>query len=93
MPCCYEAVTHVLIVFKDAGTDLQKTLVLHCIAGLSSCSVAIAAFMCGAQDVYVYHVSTISLGVLYHTVSPNLHYIMMSHVFLVCTSPNYFITT
>lgn len=42
-------------LFKDAGTDLQKTLVLHCIAGLSSCSVAIAAFMCGAQDVYVYH--------------------------------------
>lgn len=42
-------------LFKGAGVDLQKPFVPHCIAGLSSCSVAIAALLCGAKDVYVYH--------------------------------------
>ena len=47
--------------FKEAGLDLEKPVVTHCNSGMSSCSLALAAYMCGAKDVVVYHVSLSSL--------------------------------
>ncbi|KAK6192195.1 hypothetical protein SNE40_003707 [Patella caerulea] len=42
-------------VFADAGVDLSRPLVTHCNSGMSSCSVAFAAKLCGSEDVSVFH--------------------------------------
>lgn len=41
-------------IFQDSGVDLEKPIATHCNSGMSSCTVAMAALMCGAQEVTVY---------------------------------------
>jgi len=41
-------------LFRDADIDLQAPLVVHCRTGVTACSVALAAFICGKRDVAVY---------------------------------------
>ena len=43
-------------VFSRAGVDVKKPMVCHCVSGLASCTVVIAAMLCGSTDVAVYHV-------------------------------------
>lgn len=42
-------------LFKDSGLDIEKPLASYCIGGMASCSTTLAALMCGAVNVYVYH--------------------------------------
>jgi len=41
-------------LFQQAGVDLQLPTVAHCITGVTACSVALAAYICGKQDVAIY---------------------------------------
>ena len=43
-------------VYTDAGIDLSKPLIGMCNSGMSSCSLVLAAHLCGCPDVAVYHV-------------------------------------
>jgi 3-mercaptopyruvate sulfurtransferase SseA len=51
-------VSFFLLVFKDAGIDLSKPITSMCNSGMSSCSLALAADLCGCPDVGVFFVST-----------------------------------
>ncbi|KAK3598972.1 hypothetical protein CHS0354_024644 [Potamilus streckersoni] len=42
-------------LFLEAGLDLSKPVVVHCMMGMSSCTVAFAAILCGSKNVSVYH--------------------------------------
>ncbi|XP_005101342.1 3-mercaptopyruvate sulfurtransferase [Aplysia californica] len=41
-------------LFKSSGVDLTKPLAVTCGSGISSCVVALAAYLCGKEDVALY---------------------------------------
>ncbi|KAL3857664.1 hypothetical protein ACJMK2_012308 [Sinanodonta woodiana] len=42
-------------LFLETGLDLTKPVTVHCFSGMSSCTVAFAAILCGSKNVSVYH--------------------------------------
>ena len=44
-------------VFKEKGVDLSSQLVASCYIGMTACSLALAAAVCGNPNVPVYYVS------------------------------------
>ncbi|XP_041378727.1 thiosulfate sulfurtransferase-like [Gigantopelta aegis] len=42
-------------VFSKAGVDVKKPMVCHCVSGLASCTVTIAAMLCGSKNIAIYH--------------------------------------
>ncbi|ESP04642.1 hypothetical protein LOTGIDRAFT_237288 [Lottia gigantea] len=55
-----EATRHILPeeelkkLFNDAGVDLNKPITASCGSGISACTIALAAYICGKKDVAVY---------------------------------------
>ncbi|XP_050393081.1 3-mercaptopyruvate sulfurtransferase [Patella vulgata] len=41
-------------LFDEVNVDLQKPIVASCGSGISACSIALAAYLCGKDDVAVY---------------------------------------
>lgn len=41
-------------LFTDAGINLQEPMAVSCFTGVTACTVALAAFICGNHDVAVY---------------------------------------
>ncbi|KAK3601837.1 hypothetical protein CHS0354_041758 [Potamilus streckersoni] len=41
-------------LFRNSGVDLQKPLVATCGSGVTACCIALAAFLCGKEDVQIY---------------------------------------
>ncbi|XP_071110837.1 thiosulfate sulfurtransferase-like [Haliotis cracherodii] len=50
-----KSVEEVKKLFAHAGVDLTQPVVTHCNSGMSSCSLAFAAHLCGNTDVAVFH--------------------------------------
>ncbi|XP_046546599.1 thiosulfate sulfurtransferase-like [Haliotis rubra] len=50
-----KSVEEVKKLFAGAGVDLTQPIVTHCNSGMSSCSLAFAAHLCGNTDVAVFH--------------------------------------
>ena len=46
-----------IAVFSDAGIDLSKPVICMCFSGMSSCTLVLAAYLCGCPDTAVYLVS------------------------------------
>ena len=46
-----------VLVFSDAGVDLSKPVICMCSGGMSSCSLLLAAHLCGCPDTALYLVS------------------------------------
>ena len=58
-------------VFKDSGIDIEKPLTSYCVGGMASCTTTLAALICGAVNVYVYHVSILFMLRLNYNISVN----------------------
>merc|ERR1712150_183383 len=41
-------------IFDSSNIRLESPFVIHCISGVASCSIALAAFICGNAEVAVY---------------------------------------